>query len=63
MSRIPSEVAAILLVVAGTVGAQPPAKLPRIGILTPTAPPPPASPQVEYLLRTLLVQRADQVIA
>ena len=33
--------------------AQQPGKLPRIGILSPTAPPPPATPQVELLLQGL----------
>jgi putative ABC transport system substrate-binding protein len=42
-----------LLVAPGAATAQHPGKLPRIGILTPTAPPPPLSPQVEHLLQGL----------
>lgn len=42
-----------LLVAPDAATAQQPGKLPRIGILSPTAPPPPSSPQVEYLVQGL----------
>ncbi len=42
-----------LLVAPGAATAQQPGKLPRIGVLSPTAPPPPTTPQVEQLLRRL----------
>ncbi len=60
-----------LLVAPSAARAQRPGKLPRIGILSQTSPPPPSSPQVEYLVQgkalglTLpqsLLLRADQVI-
>jgi len=42
-----------LLVAPGAATAQQPSKLPRIGVLSPTSPPPPSSPQVEHLVRGL----------
>lgn len=45
-------IAAVFLA-APAVEAQQPAKLPRVGILVPMAPPPPLSPQVELMLQGL----------
>jgi len=42
-----------LLVAPSAALAQRPGKLPRIGVLSPTAPSPPSSPQVEYLVQSL----------
>jgi putative ABC transport system substrate-binding protein len=46
-------VAAALLLIPVGAEAQQPGKLPRIGILIPTAPPPPSHPYVEHLLQRL----------
>jgi putative ABC transport system substrate-binding protein len=45
--------AAVCLVASATVGAQPTAKVPRIGVLWQTTPPPPIHPHLPLLLKSL----------
>jgi len=45
--------AAVCLVASATVGAQPTAKIPRIGVLWQTTPPPPIHPHLPLLLKSL----------